>query len=175
MGRPPVLDGRSVISQHKDGSVTLHETGTGRSWTWHDLGVDRLREHVMAPHTRAAAYVSSRKDLRGEAASLMLWDGSGEPRELLRIHAPEHVRLVGWTPDGLNLLIIRWSFDSAASRRVGNEALWLVPITGGVPVPTGLALEGLLDVSMHPNGTQITFNAGWRRVEHWVMENALPK
>jgi hypothetical protein len=105
----------------------------------------------------------------------MLWGGSGEPREVLRVHDPENFRLVGWTPDGLNLLIVRWSFDSATGRRVGNEALWRVPITGGAPVPIGLALEGLRDVSMHPNGRQITFNAGWKRVEHWVMENALPK
>ena len=95
----------------------------------------------MAPHTRAVGYAANRKDLRGEAATLMLWGGSGEPREVLRVHDPEHFRLVGWTPDGLNLLIIRWSFDSVAGRRVGNEA----------------------------------FNAGWKRVEHWVMENALPK
>jgi Tol biopolymer transport system component len=175
VGRPPVLDGRSVIFQHKDGRVTLNDTATGQSWTWHDYGVEGLREHIMAPHTRVVAYAANRRDLRGGASTLMLWGGSGEPREVLRVHDPENFRLVGWTPDGLNLLVNRWSFDSAAGRRVGNEALWRVPITGGAPVLTGIALEGLRDVSMHPNGRQITFNAGWKRVEHWVMENALPK
>lgn len=175
MGRPPVRDGRSVMARYKDGRVTLADTTTSQSWTWHDAGIEWLRGHIMAPHTRMAAYLANRKDSRGEAASLMLWGGSGEPRELLRLHDPEYLQLVGWTPDGLNLLIIRWSVDSAARRRVGNEALWRVPITGGTPVPTGLALEGLRDVSMHPNGRQITFNAGYRRVEHWVMENALPR
>lgn len=174
VGQSPLLDGRSVVAQHKDGRVTLHDTSTGQSWAWLDSGIERLREHVMAPHTRMVAYVANRKDLRGEAATLMLWGGSGEPRELLRVHGAENIRLVGWTADGLNLLIIRWSFDLAAGRRVGNETMWRVPLTGGAPVATGLALEGLRDVSIHPDGRRVTFNAGWKRVEHWVMEN-LPR
>ena len=106
----------------------------------------------------------------------MLWGGSGEPREILRVHEPgEHFRLVGWTADGLNLLVIRWSFDSSRSRRLGNETLWRIPTTGGAPVSTGVAHEGLRDVSIHPDGRQIVFNAGWRRNEQWVMENLLPR
>lgn len=141
VGRPPDHSGRSVIALRKNGRVTLHDTTTGQSWAWQDSGVERLREHITAPHTRTVGYVANRKDLGGAAASVMLWGGTGEPRELLRVHDPEHLRLVGWTPDGLSLLIIRWSFDLAAGRRVGNEALWRVPITGGAPVPTGLALR----------------------------------
>lgn len=36
-------------------------------------------------------------------------------------------------------------------------------------------MEGLRDVSIHPDGRTIAFNAGWKRAEHWVMENLLPK
>jgi WD40 repeat protein len=176
VGRPPTLDGRSLIAQHKDGRITLHDTATGRPRTWQDSGVVSLREHVMAPHTGAVAYVAGRKDLGGDAWSLMLWGGSGEPRELLRIHEPnEQVRLAGWTADGLNLLVIRWSFDSSRAQRVGNETLWRVPTTGGAPVSTGLALAGLRDISIHPDGRQVVFNAGFKRIEQWVMENLLPK
>lgn len=168
-------DGRSLISQHKNGRITLHDTSTGRARTWQDSGVVSLREHVMAPHTGAVAYVVGRKSLSGDVSSLMLWGGSGEPRELLRIQKPnEHFRLAGWTADGLNLLVIRWSFDSASARRVGNETLWRVPTTGGAPVSTGLALAGLRDMSIHPDGRQVVFNAGFRRNEQWVMENLLP-
>jgi hypothetical protein len=175
VGQPAFLDGRSVIAWHKNGGLTLYDTATGGSRTWHDPGVTGLRDHVMAPHTSAVAYVATRKDLHGEPATLMVWGGSGDPRELLRLHEPEQLKLVGWTPDGLNLLIIRWSFDSAGGRRVGNEALWRMPITGSAPIATGLALEGLRDVSLHPNGRQIAFNAGYKRSEPWMMENALPK
>ncbi len=58
---------------------------------------------------------------------------------------------------------------------MGNETLWRVPTTGGAPVSTGLALDGLRDISIHPDGRQIVFNAGWRRNEQWVMENLLPR
>ena len=57
----PVVDGRSVISQDKDGRVTLHDTATGRSWTWEDSGVERLRGHLVAPHTGAVAYVADER------------------------------------------------------------------------------------------------------------------
>jgi len=173
VGRPSVLDGRSVLSQHKDGRLTLHDTSTGRALTWQDSGVVSLREHIMAPHTSAVAYVVQRKSVSGDAWSLMLWGGSGEPRELLRNQEPsEHVRLAGWSADGLDLLVIRWSFDSSRTRRVGDETLWRVPTTGGA-VSTGLALAGLRDVSIHPDGRQIIFNAGFKRIERWVMENLL--
>ena len=178
VGRPPTLDGRSLISQHKDGRITLHDTSTGRARTWQDSGVVSLREHVMAPHTDAIAYVVGRKAVAGDrdAWSLMVWGGSGEPRELLRVHEPnEHFRLAGWTADGLSLLIVGWSYDSSKARRVGNETLWRVPATGGAPVSTGLALAGLRDISIHPDGRQVVFNAGFRRIEQWVMENLLPK
>lgn len=176
VGRPPSLDGRSLLTQYKDGRLALHDTSTGRSRTWQDPGVVSLREHVMAPHTGTLAYVAKRKDLNGEVWSLMLWGGAGEPRELLRVHEPkEHFRLAGWTGDGLNLLVIRWSFDVGRTRRVGNEGLWRVPTTGGAPVSTGLALAGLRDVSIHPGGRQVVFNAGYRRNEHWVMEHLLPR
>jgi WD40 repeat protein len=175
VGGPP-LDGRSLMTQHKDGRLALHDIATGRSRTWQDSGVESLREHVMAPHTGAVAYVAGRKDLNGAAWSLMLWGGSGEPRELLRVHEPnEQFRLAGWAGDNLNLLVIRWSFDATRSQRVGNEALWRVPTTGGASVPTGIALAGLRDVSIHPDGRQVVFNAGYRRNEHWIMENLLPR
>ncbi len=173
---PPSLDGRSLISQGKDGRLTVHETATGSTRTWVDSGVVSLRGHLVAPHTGAVAYVAGRKDLGGEAWSLMLWGGSGEPREMLRVHEPaEQFRLAGWTADGLNLLVIRWSFDASRSTRVGNETLWRIPTTGGAPVSTGVAHDGLRDVSIHPDGRQIVFNAGWRRNEQWVMENLLPR
>jgi eukaryotic-like serine/threonine-protein kinase len=176
VGRPPSLDGRSLITQHKDGRVALHDTSTGRARTWHDAGIVSLREHTMAPHTAAVAYVAARKDLEGDAWSLMLWGGSGEPREVLRVHEPgDHFRLVGWMGDGLHLLVIRWSFDAARSQRVGNETLWRVPTTGTAPVSTGLALAGLRDLSVHPDGEKVVFNAGFKKIEHWAIENLLPR
>ena len=58
---PPSLDGRSLISQGKDGRLTVHETATGRTRTWLDSGVVSLRGHLMAPHTGVVAYVADER------------------------------------------------------------------------------------------------------------------
>jgi Tol biopolymer transport system component len=174
--RPPSLDGRSLLARHEDSRLTMYDTSTGRSRTWDDPGAVAVREHVMATQTAGVAYVVRRKDLHGDAWSLMFWSGSGQPHELLRANEPdEHFRLAGWTRDELGLLVIRWSFDAAKARRVGNETLWRIPITGGAPESTGLALGGLRDVSFHPDGRHLVFNAGYQQIEQWVMENVLPR
>jgi hypothetical protein len=41
-------------------------------------------------------------------------------------------------------------------------------------VSSGLTKVGLRDVSSHPDGRRIAFNAGWKRSEQWVLENLLP-
>jgi len=76
--------------------------------------------------------------------------------------------------DGLTLLVVRWSRrPNAEASEPRNETLWRVPITGGAPVSTGLMMDSLRDVSIHPDGRRIAFNAGMKRVEHWAMENLL--
>jgi hypothetical protein len=107
-------------------------------------------------------------------------------RELLRASGPDQFVLAGWMADSLNLLIVRWSRrPNAPLEEPRNETLWRVPITGGPPVTTGLMMDDLRDVSIHPDGRRSAFNAGMKRVEHWVvehwvvehwvMENVLPK
>jgi hypothetical protein len=34
-------------------------------------------------------------------------------------------------------------------------------------------MEGLRDTSLHPDGRQIAFNAGWKDYESWVLEGVL--
>ena len=106
----------------------------------------------------------------------MFWSGGGDPRELLRTSSPDQFTLAGWMADGLNLLIIRWSRrPNAPASEPRNETLWRVPLTGGTPVSTGLMMESLRDISIHPDGRRIAFNAGMKRVEQWAMENLLPR
>ena len=35
-------------------------------------------------------------------------------------------------------------------------------------------MEGLRELRVHPDGSQIAFTAGWPSLEVWVMENFLP-
>ena len=55
------------------------------------------------------------------------------------------------------------SVEWVALVRQRIRTLWRVPITGGAPVSTGLAMEALRDISMHPDGRQIAFNARFKR------------
>jgi Tol biopolymer transport system component len=169
------FDGRSAIAVSKRGQISLREA-TGGVREWQDAGVTGISNHATAPHTAAVAYVAFRKALTGDARTLMLWGGGGEPRELLRASDPEQFALAGWTTDGLNLLVVRRTQrPNRPPTEPRNDTLWLVPTTGAVPVSTGLTMDGLRDLSIHPDGRQIAFNAGFKRGELWVMENLLPK
>ncbi len=169
-------DGRSVLAVLKSGQHVLHDVRTGASREWRDPGVERTAFHAMAPHTAAVAYVANRKELAGEVKTLMVWGGSGEPRELLRMRADDGVQFVGWTSDGLNVLVIRWTppRDSGVPDPV-LRTLWRVPVSSAPPAATALTMEGLRDVSLHPDGRQVAFNAGWKKYESWVMENLLAR
>jgi hypothetical protein len=129
----------------------------------------------MAPHTAGVAYMAGRKGVNGESRTLMYWGGGGDPREVLQIPGNERFILVGWLPDGLTLLVARWeNRPSRLPDEPDPSTLWRVPINGGNPVSTGLTMDGLRDVSIHPDGRRIAFNAGWKRGEPWVLENLLP-
>jgi hypothetical protein len=169
-------DGRSVISQGANGQLAVVDPASGATRTWQDSGVEQLGNHFLAPHTTGVAYVAWRKGVTGESKSLMYWGGTGDPKELLRVSEPDQFALVGWLPDDRTLLVVRFSRRSnAPDLEPRNETLWRVPVTGGPPVSTGLTIEGLRDVSIHPDGRRLAFNAGWKRAEQWVMENVLPR
>jgi hypothetical protein len=127
----------------------------------------------MAPTGPAVAYVGVGKDDRGDFRTLNVWSG-GAPRELLKVRPPEIFALVGWSRDGLNLLVIRWSnpTDPKSPTQSRSRALWRIPVEGS-PVFLNLAMESLRDASLHPDGRHIAFNAGYQRSEFWVMENFL--
>ena len=171
----PSPNGRSVLMQHPTGRLALLDPASGAAREWTDA-VEWLGLHFQAPHAPGVAYVAGRKGVNGEVRSLMYWGGGGDPRELLRLGDNERFVLVGWLPDGLGLLVAR---SENRPNRLPNEpdpsTVWRVPITGGPPVSMGLTMDGLRDVSIHPDGKRIAFNAGWKRGEQWVMENLLPR
>jgi hypothetical protein len=103
----------------------------------------------------------------------MYWGGSGEPRELLRTVDPESFRFAGWSDDRHVLVVrLRLGTDSSGNPQRG-ERLWRVPVSGAPPTQTAIAMEGLRDIVVDPNGQQVAFNAGWKLVENWVLEHVL--
>jgi Tol biopolymer transport system component len=80
--------------------------------------------------------------------------------------------LGGWTRDGRHVIFVQTGRDSE-EKHVGE--LWAVPFEGGTPRRLGLSMRALRDVRVSPDGTRISFTAGYPDREMWVFENFLPK
>jgi hypothetical protein len=130
----------------------------------------------MAPFTGEVAYVATRHDATGDTKALMLWRGAGDPRELLRVQEPETMVLEGWAADGSSVWLTRWTVPRPGAPAAAiQRTLWRVPTTGGPAAPTSLAMEGLRDASLRPDGRSVAFNAGWKKYESWTLEHLLPE
>jgi Tol biopolymer transport system component len=94
----------------------------------------------------------------------------GDLRELCRLRHSETVGIdeMAWSPDGRNVLTLR------RTGKDGIPEVWRIPIAGGEPQRTGLSMEGMLHVAVHPDGRRIAFDSGNRSGvpnELWVLEN----
>lgn len=170
----PSRDGRSVLSMSGQGRMRLQDVAGRTAHEWHDGGILWLVAHQRAPHTASTAYLTQRKGVGGEVRTLMIWPGAGDPREVLRVPASERLSLVGWTPDAQHLLVIRGAL-SASGRATPALRIWRVPVTGGTALPTEVSAEALRDVSLHPDGRRVAFNAGFKRGEFWALENLVTR
>jgi Tol biopolymer transport system component len=93
----------------------------------------------------------------------------GAARELLR--SKLYIGSLTWTRDGRHVLMMRESES-------GPYQLWSVPVGGGEPQPSGLAMPGgfavSADVSLHPDGRRIAFiNSKEPQEEVWGIKNLL--
>jgi Tol biopolymer transport system component len=168
------LDGRSALALSKDGRLTLREIANGAVHRWEDAGAAQVGEHAMSPGLTLVAYTTGPMGTAGPRLSLRVWAPDfEEPKELLRVQPSERVVVAGWSPDGRDVLALRWTPPDPLRGNGGVRTLWRVPIDGGAPVSTTLTMEGIRDLSIHPDGRRIAFNAGWKKYEHWVLENVL--
>lgn len=166
------LDGRTAMALWTNGRVTVRDVVSGQVREWHEAGALAIGNHAAAPHGSMVAYSSNAKDSIGEFVSIKIWPGTGDARELMRVRAPERLVLWGWTPDGQQLLVTRWT---APGKPGDQRSLWRVPVFGGQPVAIGPPMEALRDLSIRPDGRYIAFNVGFTNSEYWVMENLLAK
>ncbi|MBZ5585311.1 MAG: hypothetical protein LAQ30_24530 [Acidobacteriia bacterium] len=113
-------------------------------------------------------------DSSGKSSSLLLIpiDG-GEPRELLRVTAPQRFwPMVAWMPDGQGVVVRKLLFDSENAA----EELLLVPVGGGQPRKLEIDTRYLnvSRINIHPDGRQVAYLGGDKKNEVWVLENFLP-
>ena len=79
---------------------------------------------------------------------------------------------VAWSPDGRFI----YYFDNPTSA-VGNWHLRRIPAEGGDPQDMGLVMRNFRQLSVHPDGSRITYSTAPPNREPsgvWVMENFLP-
>jgi Tol biopolymer transport system component len=128
------------------------------------------RGFKISPDGQTLALTSAARGSDGWTRRLVvkpLGDG-GAVRELARATEPDLIMLQDWTTDGGAVLFTRW-----IAKPGEPYALWRVSMNGGDPQALGLSMPSVRDVSVHPEGTKITFTSGYPQHELWVMENFL--
>jgi tricorn protease-like protein len=69
--------------------------------------------------------------------------------------------------------VLSWSADGRFLF-FGNGELWRVAVDNGESERVGIAMAGLIDVRVHPDGRRIAFFAQDLGAELWAMERFLP-
>ena len=113
----------------------------------------------------AAVLLTDKEERQWMAATIVPTVG-GQARELLRLNAPHLLWIQDWTSDSQNVLIARWDRSQSPPQR---RQLWKLPVNGGTPTPLPLAMPGLNELRLHPDGRRIAFTAGASNNEFWML------
>ena len=88
---------------------------------------------------------------------------TGQSRELLRVpDGGAFYKALSWSADGRFLFFTKL------------PELWRVAVESGESEKVGIAMEGLLELRVHPDGRRIAFGARTFGAEFWAMERFLP-
>jgi Tol biopolymer transport system component/beta-lactamase regulating signal transducer with metallopeptidase domain len=157
-------DGKSIFYAGPS-AIKVRDLATGRERDLHRV-TGGLYKLALSSDGRQLAFATSDKQWQGVALHILPTAG-GEPRELLRVKKdPYDIATIAWTSDGHHLLY--------GVKEATETELWRIPAAGGEPQRLGLAMEGLRDLSVHPDGHRIAFTGGSAKSEIWVLENFLP-
>ncbi|MFQ5927342.1 MAG: WD40 repeat domain-containing protein, partial [Terriglobia bacterium] len=166
-------DGKAIFytkiegKDFEDRRLLMRDLETGR-----ERGLYRGHAGFMAVSPNGQWVVFRAREQAGRVATLLLLPTTGgQPRELVRVVAPDDIPLdtLAWTPNGNYVL-----FGKADRDESQGVSLWRVPAQGGKPQPLGLSMEGLTNLRLHPDGRRVAFTAGRNKNEVWVLENFLP-
>jgi Tol biopolymer transport system component len=129
---------------------------------------------VISPDGRyIAAYAGFKASAPSEPSStaiLVIPVAGGEPRELVRVRAPEQLRpVLAWTPGARGVMAEKFSDNG------NRRELWLFPVEVGEPRKMDLAIDrNTSPLRVHPDGRQLAYVAGETRYEVVALENYLP-
>jgi Tol biopolymer transport system component len=142
----------------------------GRSWAWID-GPGPV-------HGPQAADRNAQSRSNSAILHVMPVEG-GQPRELLRVSAPDDVRAPTWSSDGKFLMYFK--LDTQDPNR--TVEVWSIPVEGGTPQKIDLggqvpAIPGNdadlnKSIRIHPDGRRIAIETMEPKAGVWMMENLL--
>jgi serine/threonine-protein kinase len=161
------IDSSSIVFSSQGGLGTL-DVSTGEEQRLAAAGTgEQIQGMALSPdHTWVALNVSD--DKQSWFAVRVAPVGGGTARELLRVTRPEVLWVQTWSADGRNILVTRW--DGSLPLKTRRERLWRVPVdVGGSPAELPVAIAGLNEVRIHPDGRRIVFSAGAPQSEFWMM------
>jgi Tol biopolymer transport system component len=118
---------------------------------------------ILSPDGRTLLF-QQRDRPRTDNLLLMPPEG-GTPRVLLSVKWPEQfpAGAYAWTPDSRRIVFVQ---------RSGKQfEVLVIPAEGGQPHRTGIRMNGIRFLRLHPDGKRIAFQAGQPDGEVWVIEN----
>jgi Tol biopolymer transport system component len=172
-------DGRAIFYHLRDAA--------GSHVMRHALDADEPQELYRVAGTAALAGLSVSPDGQrlafritdantGATVLVTLPSGGGEPTEIVRLGKGETIpssiltSVITWAPEGDALVYVK---RTTTGDERENE-LWRVALETKRPESIGLAMKGLRDVRIRPDGRAVAIAGGLAQREVWVMENFLP-
>jgi Tol biopolymer transport system component len=97
---------------------------------------------------------------------LIIRPEGGPPRTLISVKLPEKFFPAGayaWTPDSRRIVFVH---------RTGKQSeISVIPAEGGQPLRTGIQMNGIRFLRLHPDGKRLAFQSGVTDGEVWVVQN----
>ncbi len=153
--------------------IVVRDLESGQEKELYVTDSSNISSMAVSPDGQSLAFAGRRRGTSApeQAAYLMVLPvAGGEPRTLLQGPQSQAFRVLAWTPGGRDVL-----FFQKVGVTSGEHEVWRLPAQGGDPQPFALGVKVRFNLRFHPDGQQITFDAGEKKAEVWVLENFLPK
>ncbi len=151
-------DGRTIYYTMGVG-IVARNLGTGQEQQIHS---GASKHFAFSPDGRFLAVPREDPTTKSAVLEIIALD-TGQSRELLKVpDIAVFYKALSWSADG------RFLFFSK------DGGLWRVAVESGVSEKLGIAMKGLLEVRVHPDGRRIAFSAAEFGGELWAMERFLP-
>ncbi len=157
-------------STDKTTDMVFRDLATGQERILHSVAAPSIyyAGAALSRDGKHLAFAVSESGESGPRILKVMPAAGGQARELLREDPPLMRRPVVWAPDGQSLLFTRQPAAGAKAE------LWLISVQDGALRKLDLAVEGMRELSIHPDGRHIAFTSGGDKSEVWTIENFLP-